>query len=186
MASTHIAKHGTFSRLGYDAEDLRSLATMAMGAAILIPGAAYLLGGIEPVGPEVFRWIPDVAPLVNAAPVVLIHLAVALLGIFGGAAILFLRKGTARHRLLGRLWMGGILATAITGLLIEPYRFSAAHPAALIVFAMVPYAIIKVRQGDSRAHRRAVAHLIIAMFIVGFLTLMPGHLLHPVFFAPAP
>ena len=175
-----------YRRLGYDAEDLRSLATMAIGAAILIPGAAYLFGGIHGAGPEVLRWIPDITPLTKASPVVLVHLAVTLLGIFGGTAILVLRKGTARHRLLGRLWMGGILTTAISGLLIEPYRFTAAHAAALLVFVMIPYAIVKIRLGDARAHRRAVAHLIIAMFIVGFLRLMPGHLLHPVFLVPAP
>jgi uncharacterized membrane protein len=159
---------------------------MTIGAAVLIPGAAYLFGGLAPSPPESFRWIPDATPLARARPVVLLHLILALFGIAGGTGILLTRKATARHRLFGRLWMAVILAVAITGLLIEPHRFSAAHAAALLVFIMVPYAIYKVRQGDARAHRRAVAHIIIAMRTVGFLTLMPGHLLHPVFFSPYP
>jgi uncharacterized membrane protein len=66
---------------------------------------------------------------------------------------------------------------------IEPLRFSPAHGAVLLVFFMVPLAIRKVRLGDLRGHRRAIAHTPIALVIVGLLSLMPGQLLHGVFFA---
>ncbi len=66
---------------------------------------------------------------------------------------------------------------------IEPLRFTPAHGAALLVFAMVPLAIRKARRGDLRGHRRAVGQLLIAVVIVGLLALMPGQLLHKVFFA---
>ena len=55
----------------------------------------------------------------------------------------------------------------------------------LLVFWMVPYAIVRVRRGDLRGHKRTVTQLIIAMIIVGGLTMLPGHLLHPVFFTAA-
>ena len=35
-----------------------------------------------------------------------------------------------------------------------------------------------------RGHRRSVAYLLIAMLIVAGLSLLPGHLLHGVFFRP--
>ncbi|MEJ1963662.1 MAG: DUF2306 domain-containing protein [Gammaproteobacteria bacterium] len=87
------------------------------------------------------------------------------------------------HRFMGRLWVALMLGTAITGIAIEPLRFSPAHGAALLVFAMVPLAIRKVRRGDLRGHRRAMAQLLIALAIVGLLALLPGQLLHSVFFA---
>jgi uncharacterized membrane protein len=87
------------------------------------------------------------------------------------------------HRVLGRVWVLTLLGTAIAGMAIEPLRFTPAHGAALPVFVMVPLAIRRVQRGDLRGHRRAIAHMLIALVIVGLLSLLPGQLLHGVFFA---
>jgi uncharacterized membrane protein len=115
---------------------------------------------------------------------VLIHLAVALTALGGGIGILSMRKGGRLHKLLGRLWAAVMIGAAVSGVLIEPTRFTPAHATALIVFAMIPAAIAKVRKGDLRGHRRTIAYLLIAMVIVAGLSLLPGHLLHGVFFQP--
>ena len=78
-----------------------------------------------------------------------------------------------------------MVGVAISGVLVDPHRFTAAHAAALLVLWMIPVAILKARRGDLRGHRRTVARLLIAMVIVTGLTLLPGHLLHGVFFQPS-
>jgi uncharacterized membrane protein len=173
-------------RIGFDAADVRSLGIMAGGAAVIIPLATWLLGGIDTRGFGTLRIIPDPAPLIGAAPMVLTHLILAITAMTGGVFILSMRKGTAQHKQAGRLWAVIMILVAVSGLAIEPTRFTPAHAAALLVFWMVPYAIVKVRRGDLRGHKQTVAQLIIAMIIVGGLTMLPGHLLHPVFFAATP
>jgi uncharacterized membrane protein len=179
----------TFGRprlvLGFDAEDRRVLLSMAIGAGLVIPGAAWLLGGIGKAGPETMRIVPDLQPLAHAAPMVLAHLGVALFTLWLGALVLAMRKGTMAHKIAGRLWAGLMLGVAVTGVLVDPHRFTAAHAAALLVLWMIPSAIVKARKGDIRGHRRIIARLLIALVIVAGLSLMPGHLLHGVFFQPA-
>jgi uncharacterized membrane protein len=172
-------------RMGFDAADVRSLGIMAGGAAIIIPFATWLLGGIDPHGFGTLRAFPDPAPLMRAGPMVLTHLIFAITAMAGGVFILSMRKGTPQHKQAGRLWAAIMILVAVSGLAIEPARFTPAHAAALLVFWMVPYAIVKVRRGDLRGHKQTVAQLIIAMIIVGGLTMLPGHLLHLVFFAGA-
>jgi uncharacterized membrane protein len=171
--------------LGFDAQDRRALALMAGGAGVTIPLAAWLFGGVGKAGPESLRLVPDVGPLVRAAPIVLTHLGLALSVLGLGAAVLVLRKGTRLHKNVGRMWAGLMAGVAVSGILIDPHRFTAAHGAALFVLWMIPTAILKARRGDLRGHRQAVGRLLIAMVIVAGLSLLPGHLLHGVFFQPA-
>ncbi len=171
--------------LGFDAEDRRVLLSMAIGAGVIIPGAAWLLGGIGAIRPETLRIVPDLEPLARAAPMVLAHLGVALFTLGLGVTVLAMRKGTRLHKVAGRLWAGLMVGVAVSGVLIDPHRFTAAHAAALLVLWMIPAAIVKARRGDLRGHRRTVARLLIAMVIVAGLSLLPGHLLHGVFFQPA-
>ena len=171
--------------LGFDADDRRALGVMAIGAAVVIPLAAYLLGGVGAAPPEALRAVPDFGPLARAAPMIRVHLAVALVAMAIGIAVLSLAKGTALHKAAGRIWAALVVGAAITGLLVDTHRFTAAHAAALLVFWMIPSAIVKVRRGDLRGHRRTVAYVMIAMVIVATLALLPGHVLHGVFFGPA-
>jgi uncharacterized membrane protein len=168
--------------LGFDSSDLRALGTMALGAIVIIPTTAYLFGGLR-FGPH--DWTPgfNLERLRHAGPVVAAHIVAALIALATGLFVLSRRKGAFGHRVVGRAWAALMLGTAITGMAIEPHRFSPAHGAALLVFVMVPLAIRKVRRGDLRGHRRAMAQLLIALVIVGLLAFLPGQLLHSVFFA---
>lgn len=177
---------GLANRMGFDTADLRSLGMMAGGAAIIIPLATWLFGGIDAGGFGVLRPVPDPGPILRASPILLLHLMLALIAIVSGIIILSMRKGTLIHRLLGRAWAALMIAMALAGFAIEPTRFTPAHATVFLVFWMIPLAIARARKGDMRGHRRTIAHLLIAMVIVGGLTILPGHLLHPVFFTPAP
>ena len=68
-----------------------------------------------------------------------IHLASSLFALAAGAAVFLLPKGTAGHRLLGRLYVAAMLLTNLTALLI--YRltgtFGPFHAAALVSLATV-------------------------------------------------
>jgi uncharacterized membrane protein len=171
--------------LGFDAQDRRALGAMALGAAVLIPTAAFLLGGVGKTGPESLRAVPELAPLLQASPMIRLHLAVALTALALGIAVLAMRKGTLLHKAAGRIWAALVIGAAVSGLLVDTHRFTAAHAAALLVFWMIPSAVLKVRRGDVRGHRRAIAQVLIAMVIVAALALLPGHVLHGVFFRPA-
>ncbi|MGH8220565.1 MAG: DUF2306 domain-containing protein [Steroidobacteraceae bacterium] len=177
MTTESRARHS----LGFDAADIRSLTTMALGALVIIPTAAYLAGGLH-FGQHDWQARLDLAPLYHASVMVLAHIVAALSALGLGIYVLFRRKGGIRHRLAGRVWAFVMFGVAITGMAIEPFRFTYAHGAALLVFVMVPLAIYKVRHGDLRAHRRTVAQLLIALVIVGLLALLPGQFLHRVFF----
>ena len=144
--------------LGFDRSDLRSLGIMALGALVIIPTAAYLFGGLH-FGPHDWRPGLDLTPLRKAGPVVAAHIAAALCALGLGIYVLSQRKGGSGHRWKGRAWAGLMLGTAISGMAIEPLRFTPAHGAAVLVFGMVPLVIRKVRQGDLRGHRRTVAQL---------------------------
>jgi uncharacterized membrane protein len=158
---------------------------MFLGAAVIIPTAAWLLGGIGSTPPESLRALPNLEPVTRAAPKVLWHLGVALSALAGGVLMLVMRKGTRLHRYAGRAWAVLMIGAAVTGVLVDVHRFTATHATALLVFWMVPSAVLKVRRGDIQGHRRTIAYLLLAMVIVAGLSVAPGHLLHGVFFQPA-
>lgn len=84
--------------LGFDATDLRALGAMAAGAFLIIPTAAYLLGGVQ-FGPR--DWAPglDLQRLVDAGPVAAAHIAAAIAALVMGVLVLGTRKGVKGHRL---------------------------------------------------------------------------------------
>ena len=57
--------------------------------------------------------------------VVAIHLAVALCALLIGGIVLRLRKDTARHKLIGRVWVALILVVSVGSFLIVEINDSA-------------------------------------------------------------
>ena len=52
------------------------------------------------------------APLLASPATVVVHTFAATAALILGAAVLFLRKGTALHRTLGRIWAATMLVVA--------------------------------------------------------------------------
>ena len=78
-----------------------------------------------------------------------VHIASALLALGSGAVVLLMRKGTKRHRSVGRLYVASMLATNITALFIYHLsgRFGPFHAAALVSLAtVVPAFLAAVRR----------------------------------------
>ena len=125
------------------------------------------------------------APLFESPPHIVIHAFAATAALILGAAVLFLRKGTALHRALGSVWVAlmmivAALSFAITGL--NPGHFSAIHILSIVTLTTIPYAIWRRRKGDIRAHATAMTANYCGLFIAGGFTLAPGRIMHAVFF----
>ena len=109
---------------------------------------------------------------------VLLHLAAAILALVIGAVVVSRRKGTTRHRWLGRLWAGLMLFVAVGSFWIQMSgRFSWIHVLSVLTIASLVYAVWSIRRGNMRAHQAAMLSSYAGLFIAGAFTLLPNRLL---------
>lgn len=84
------------------------------------------------------------------------HVAAALVSVSLGVVQLARRKGDARHRHLGRVWVVLMLWTAVSSFWIRHLRdgaFSWLHVLSLVTLVTVTLGVVGIRRGDLRAHR---------------------------------
>jgi uncharacterized membrane protein len=129
----------------------------------------------------------SLSPLLQATPAIQLHVALALLALILGAVVLFMRKGTALHRGLGRLWVGLMLGTALSSFFIHSinlfYGFSPIHLLSIVVLYNSISAVQAARGGRISAHRAHVVNLYaMALLGAGAFTVLPGRLMHQVLF----
>jgi uncharacterized membrane protein len=126
--------------------------------------------------------------LIAQAPLAIkVHLATVLPAfVIGTWQIFGSTKGTPLHRGLGFLYLGLMTATAVAAFFIRsinPGRLSLIHLFIPLTLFSVFGALWYVRRGNIAGHRRAMLGLYIGgLLIAGALTLLPGRLLHRVFF----
>lgn len=112
---------------------------------------------------------------------VIVHLATVLPSLPLGLYLFLARKGGARHRLLGRIWMALMAVTAIAALFIRHLndgQFSFIHIASVVTLAGIPLAINAARRGRIAAHRRHLVSMFIgAMLVSGLLSFLPGRIM---------
>ena len=115
---------------------------------------------------------------------VMIHLGTALPALLLGPIILFRRKGDKRHKLLGRIWVGLMLVTAIASAFIRApgagvagTGFSFIHIFTVWTLISVPMGLYFIRRGNQKAHRDTMTGLYAGLCIAGAFTLIPGRLL---------
>ncbi len=109
-----------------------------------------------------------------------IHTAFALFALVLGIAILSLPKGTSRHRLMGRLWVGAMAVVAIGSFQIRelnPGGLSWIHGLSAFTIISIAFAIVSIRKGKRSAHMSAMIGTFIGLTIAGAFTLAPGRLL---------
>ena len=128
-------------------------------------------------------------PLLSAPIAIQIHAASATMAIALGAVVLFKRKGTPTHRLLGRLWAGLMLVAATSALFINEIRlvgpFSPIHIFVVLTYAGLWQGIREIRRGDVAAHQASMKSLYLgALLLAGAFTLLPGRRLNQVLFGP--
>ena len=115
-----------------------------------------------------------------------LHLATVVPAFFIATYILIARKGTPKHKLLGKIYVTLMLVTAFVTLFMQAVvgptflnHFGFIHLLSLLVFVTVPRAIFAIRRGDVAAHKKHMVGLYIgALLIAGTLAMMPGRMMH--------
>jgi len=119
-------------------------------------------------------------------PLAYAHLATILPAFAIGTWLMFSRKGSPLHRLLGKTYMVLMLVTATITLFMPAQvgptllgHFGFIHLFALGVFSGVPKAYYAARRHDRIAHRNHMIGLYIGgLLIAGSFAFMPGRLLN--------
>jgi uncharacterized membrane protein len=114
------------------------------------------------------------------------HLATILPAFVIGTYLMITRKGSTRHRALGRWYMLLMLLTAIISLMIPAQvgptlwgHFGFIHLFSLFVLYNIPEAWLAIRNKQIRRHANSMIGLYVGgILIAGSLALMPGRLLH--------
>ena len=115
-----------------------------------------------------------------------LHLATVLPAFVIGAFQLFRRKGTSGHRLLGKIYMLLMLATALITLSMPAEvgprflgHFGFIHLFSLLALLNIPIAFTGARRGSIRVHRAAMILLYVGgILIAGAFAFSPGRMLH--------
>lgn len=112
--------------------------------------------------------------------IVWLHLATMLTALVLTPMLLWRRRGDGRHRVLGYVWSGAMMATAIDSLFIRGKNgeFSVIHLLSAFVIVMVPVLVLSARSHRVARHRRTVRGLVIgALLVAGIFTFPFGRLL---------
>lgn len=115
---------------------------------------------------------------------ILFHLATAASAALLGPLILLRQKGDRAHRMLGRVWAGLMIATAISSAFIRTpgagiagTGFSFIHIFTVWTLVNIPLGIWAVRTKRIRMHRGMMVGLYVGLLIAGAFTFIPGRLL---------
>lgn len=114
----------------------------------------------------------------------MVHLATVLTALVLGCVIMLVPKGTALHRLLGRIYCAALLTTAVASFWIgEPGTgiagsgFSFIHAFSVWTLITIPLAVRAVRAGKVETHESMMRGLFIGLLIAGLISFIPGRLL---------
>jgi uncharacterized membrane protein len=112
------------------------------------------------------------------SPALIIHLGTVLPALPLGAWLLVRRKGGAVHKLLGRIWGGMMVTTAVSSFwLQENGGLSFIHVFSVITLVSIPLGVFWIRRGIMERHRRAMTSTYIGLVVAGLFAFAPGRLL---------
>jgi uncharacterized membrane protein len=126
-------------------------------------------------------------PILSAPLAIQIHATAATAAMLLGAVVLFRRKGTPTHKLMGRIWVGLMLVVATSAIFINEIRlvgpFSPIHIFVVMTYFGVWEGVREIRRGNVVAHQAAMKSLYLgALLLTGAFTLLPGRRMHDVLF----
>jgi uncharacterized membrane protein len=131
------------------------------------------------------------APLLDAPPVIQLHVAAALLSVVLGPVAIFRRSRDIVHRTAGRAWVLCMAVTAISSFWIseDPVigRFSVIHILSVLTLYGLVSALRAIRAGDVALHGATMRALYAqALMLAGAFTFYPGRRMSEAFFPGAP
>ena len=127
------------------------------------------------------------APLLNANLAIQFHVSAVSIAVVLTPIQLLLQRGSAAHRLIGRIWIFAMALTALSSFFISSIwllgPFSPLHILSLVTLLSLLNAYRAGRRGDVENHRWTVLSLVFfALFGAGIFTLLPGRIMHNVIF----
>ena len=119
-----------------------------------------------------------------------VHLVTIVPCVFLGAYLIVFQKGTAKHRALGKAYMGLIFFSSFVSLFMEARvgpqflsHFGWIHSLSFLTMLTVPKSIRAVQKGNIAVHKRTMVLLYFSgLLIAGGFTFVPGRFLYEVFF----
>lgn len=104
-------------------------------------------------------------------PLVWLHIATICLALALTPVMLLRGRGDRRHRQLGYLWLGAMVATALASYGIRSGGFSLIHILSTITLLGCWRALVTARRHDWRNHRRTLRAIVGgALLLAGFFT----------------
>lgn len=160
------------ARSGFDLSPLQR-------AMIGVVGAGFSVACTMAVTRAIAGWAPAHGGTHEIA--VMLHVGTVIPAVPLGAWLMLARKGTARHKQLGKLWVLLMLITACASLFIQqlnPGSFSPIHLFVPLTFHAAWKTIATARRGDIAAHKKTLFGFYLgAMIIPGLFAFMPGRLM---------
>lgn len=148
--------------------------------AFLATGAAIVFGLIAwTLARALLGFAPGGAALKEVA--LAIHLAAVVPAIPLGGWVLLQRKGTPRHRLLGKIWLALMVTGAVAAFWVRHLnggRLSPIHLLIPVVLVGSWRAVASARRGNIRAHKRGLLLLFVTgLLLPGLAAFQPGRLM---------
>ena len=114
-------------------------------------------------------------------PALVIHIGTVLPALPLGAWVLLRRKGGRLHRLLGRVWAGMMVTTAVSSFWLGG-EFSFIHLFSVMTLISVPLGIFWIRRGNVERHQRTMTYLYVGLVVAGAFSFAPGRVLSAALF----
>lgn len=107
-----------------------------------------------------------------------LHLGAVVPALPLGTVVLFGRKGTARHKRLGRIWAVLMLVGALSsfGLHSLMGHLSPIHTLSALTIVAIPYGVRSAMRGDVARHQRTMTRVYIGLISAGLFAFVPGRL----------
>ena len=117
-------------------------------------------------------------PILDASPAVQAHIVLALLSVALGTAVVLTRKGTARHKRIGRIWWAAMLGVAVGSFWIKSNgSFSWIHLLSLVTLVNLVGAIYFIRRGNVEGHKKMMIGNFLGLLVAGSFTVLPSRIL---------
>lgn len=129
----------------------------------------------------------NLTTLYNTDWIILLHALLAVEALILGVVQLALKKGTALHKHLGRIWVATVFMVAATSFFIHEIQlfgpFSPIHFLSIFVLYTLVEGVWAVRKGNIKKHKKSMTMLYFAgVVLAGVFTLAPGRVFYRVLF----
>jgi uncharacterized membrane protein len=118
----------------------------------------------------------DWRPPPGARIALYVHLFTVVPAVPLGAWVLWARKGTSAHKLLGRIWGALMMVTAVSSFWLQTLSggLSFIHLFSVVTIVSIPLSIWHARRGNIRAHMNAIRGVYAGLIAAGVFAVVPG------------